>query len=130
MSRWKDQAGTAALELALLLVLLVPVLFGIIDVGHALYVRVQVQEAAQEGAMVAVYAPDVPATTRGRVLAATPNVDLVGGNVHVSCPAPGIVQVRVTHPHTWLSARGFFPAITMTAVVEGDIASTRSCVAG
>jgi Flp pilus assembly protein TadG len=128
MSHWRDEEGTAALEMAFMLLILVPVLLGVLNLGHALYVRVQVQEAAQEGAMYAVYAPDTPAATRTRVIASTPNVVLT--NVAVTCPAAGIVAVTVTHPHQWITSAPFLGAFTMTARVTGDLVSTRPCVGG
>jgi Flp pilus assembly protein TadG len=128
MSRRRDDEGAAALEMAVMLLVLVPVLLGVLNLGHALFVRVQVQEAAQEGALYAVYAPDTPAATRTRVIASTPNVALT--NVAVTCPAAGIVAVTVTHPHQWITGAPFLGALTMTARVEGDVVSPRPCVGG
>lgn len=53
------ETGAVAVETAVLVALfLVPLLFGIVDVGRAIYVNIVVEEAAQEGASYAAFEGD------------------------------------------------------------------------
>lgn len=50
---WTEEAGAAAAEFAMFIVFLVPLLLNLIDLGYYVYVRMQVENAAQSGAQAA-----------------------------------------------------------------------------
>jgi Flp pilus assembly pilin Flp len=47
---WRDTKGTAMVEFAIICTILLVILFGIIDMGHALYMKAVVTNASREGA--------------------------------------------------------------------------------
>jgi Flp pilus assembly protein TadG len=47
---WRDTKGTAMVEFAIICTVLLMILFGIIDMGHALYMKAVVTNASREGA--------------------------------------------------------------------------------
>ena len=105
-----DDRGSAAVELALVLPLLLLLLFGVIDFGRMLNTQITLTEAAREGARAAAlgYDPDarVTRTANGITLAPT---------VVTSCPDDDLsadASVTVSHafqPVTPLgSLLGFF----------------------
>jgi Flp pilus assembly protein TadG len=51
--RWRSERGAAAVETAIVLPVLLLVIFGIIDFGRALDAKIQLTQAAREGARVA-----------------------------------------------------------------------------
>ncbi len=51
--RWRSERGAAAVETAIVLPMLLLVIFGIIDFGRALDAKIQLTQAAREGARVA-----------------------------------------------------------------------------
>ena len=56
-ARWRrDQRGAAVVDVVLVLVVLVPVVFGILQLGLVLFVRNTLASAASEGARVAATA--------------------------------------------------------------------------
>jgi len=129
VSRAHAEDGAVLVELAFSLPLFLLFVVLLVDFGNALYVRVAVQDAAAEGAMVAVYEPDRPGVVRDRVVQAT-NVSITGSEVSITCPSATSVRVTVTHEHPWLTG-SIGPSTTMVASVDGDVlSSTRSCVPG
>jgi Flp pilus assembly protein TadG len=79
--------GTAAVEFALVLPVLLLIVFGIIDFGRALNAQITLTGAAREGArLVALGYPD--AAIQADVAAAAPGLSGVTSTVVASCP-PG-----------------------------------------
>jgi Flp pilus assembly protein TadG len=100
--RARDETGAAAVELAVLLPILIVLLFGITDVGWWAWHRVQLQEAAQEGALYGSYYPDQEASIQERVADASDGL-LDPDDVDVSHGCDGItrtVTVTVSYDHT------------------------------
>jgi Flp pilus assembly protein TadG len=130
MTRRRRDRGAAAVELAILLPMLVAVFGGIVDLGNVLRVRVQLQEAVQDGASYAAQNPGSPTSTKARVNGASSDVTLTSVTVTCGGTSPGYVTVRATLSHKWLM--GLFSAtpLTMTADATADVISTTTCVSG
>lgn len=137
-------SGAALVELALVTPLLLLLAFGIIDLGRALYTHVTIQEAAQEGALYASFAPGDQTATVQRVLESVQNPALVADEVTVTCfpvlisdPAdPGFdpldfpdVSVRVFHDLDLITpiASWFGGSITLASEVTATVYSEDPC---
>jgi Flp pilus assembly pilin Flp len=105
LARYDDQHGASAVELALLLPFLLVLVIGVADLGWTLWQRVQLQEAVQEGAVFAAFAPDEPDMARLRVVEAT-NADVPLEAVYVACLDDGQIEVGLTHSHERLAVGG------------------------
>jgi Flp pilus assembly protein TadG len=103
--------GTAALEFALVLPVLLLIVFGIIDFGRALNAQITLTGAAREGARLAALGyPD--AAIQARVAAAAPSLNGVTATVAASCP-PGAgpaadAQVDVNYSFSFITPIGVF----------------------
>jgi Flp pilus assembly pilin Flp len=110
-----DQRGAAALELAILAPFLLALVIGVTDLGWTLWQRVQIQEAVQEGAVFAAFAPDDPEGAQARVFEATSAEGLKFDDIYVTChPGDGEVEVGVTYVHDALLVGG-----QRTLIVKG-----------
>lgn len=100
--RTKAESGAAAVEFALVAVVLFTLLFGMIQFGYTFWEYIQVAHAAREGVRWAALGAD-EATVDSRAQAAAPGLDLLAENIVVT-PVGGTysVQVSVTHPRTQL----------------------------
>jgi TadE-like protein len=78
--------GSAAVEFALVLPVLLLILFGIIDFGRALNAQIELTGAAREGARLAALGYS-SAAVQARVVAAAPSLSGVTVTVAASCPA-------------------------------------------
>lgn len=103
--RDRNERGAALVEFAVVAPLLLLLVFGIVDLGRALYTHVTIQEAAQEGALYGSFSPGNHALVVQRVLDSVQRPTLTSGEVTVVCvatdpldpaDAPDIV-VRVAH---------------------------------
>jgi Flp pilus assembly protein TadG len=115
--RGEDQ-GSAAVEFALVLPVLMLILFGIIDFGRMLNARITLSQAANEGARaVAVVGDDAAAGVMDAIMGATPyTVDEIDG-----CDSP-LDDARVTLSHAFTFTTPFVGGddgmgLTATAVV-------------
>jgi Flp pilus assembly protein TadG len=85
------ERGAAAVELSVVAIFLLILTFGVIDVGRALFTRIAVLEAAQEGAVYAAFEDEsggVPlsgADIEQRVIAAVDDPTLTTDDVDVAC---------------------------------------------
>jgi len=79
--------GTAAVEFALVLPLLLLIVFGMIDLGRALNAQITLTEAAREGARLAAIG-DPAGVVDARAQGAAPQLSGVSVTVTASCP-PG-----------------------------------------
>jgi len=112
---WKpgDDAGSSAVEFALVLMLLVVLLFGIIQYGYTFFEYIQVAHAAREAVRWgALGASD--AVIRAKAAAAAPEL---GADATVSILRTGLesVAVTVSHPVTQLAP---LPSIAVPASVS------------
>lgn len=94
--------GAAAVEMAMVTMLLALLTFGIADVGRAIFTNIGVQDAAQEGARFAAYNP--PDGTAASILAieqrtteSTTYPNLSNDDVQVECVSGDSVKVTVTN---------------------------------
>jgi Flp pilus assembly protein TadG len=98
--------GTAAVEFALVVPVLLLIVFAIIDFGRALNAQIELTGAAREGARLAALGyPD--ATIQARVAAAAPDLSGVTVTVAASCP-PGAgsaadAQVDVSYSFSFIT---------------------------
>lgn len=85
------ERGAAAVELSLVSVFILVLAFGVIDVGRALFTRIAVVEAAQEGAVFAAFEDEVGGSPLSgshieqRVIAAVSDPVLTPDDIAVAC---------------------------------------------
>ncbi|SFO26646.1 TadE-like protein [Geodermatophilus obscurus] len=119
--RLQDQRGAAAVEFAFIVPLLVLLVLGIAEFGHAFQVQGTLSAAAREGARVMALQND-PAAARAAVRDAAPTLDPAVTNAQITvtpaaCPTTDAtasnVRVTVEYPMPFLT--DFFGAgITLT----------------
>jgi Flp pilus assembly protein TadG len=108
-SRKTRDRGTAAVEFALVLPVLLLILFGIIDFGRALNAQITLTAAAREGVRLAALGyPD--AAVQARVATAAPGLSGVTASVVQSCPedagAAQDAQVDVSYSFSFITPFG------------------------
>jgi Flp pilus assembly protein TadG len=101
--------GSAAVEFALVVPVLLLIVFGIIDFGRLLNAQITLTEAAREGVRLAALG-DPDAAVQARVAAAAPDLKGVIVTVTSSCP-PGAgpaanAQVDVSDPFSFITPIG------------------------
>jgi Flp pilus assembly protein TadG len=109
----RNDQGSVLLETALTLMILLMLMFGIIDLGRALYTESNLVSAAREGARYAAVDPTVTNNDPNVIAIVKAHFSPFGGpaltdaNVVVndSVVAGSLVSVRVTvtYPFTWIS---------------------------
>jgi Flp pilus assembly protein TadG len=114
------QKGALAVEFAIVLLLLLPLVFGISDVGMALYNKQVITNASREGARAGIARSTIPINTvvvnycAGRLLPAgtSPSSVIVSGGGDFQ----NDLTVTVTLDHNFMFAGivGLSPTITMT----------------
>lgn len=102
----KKQRGSAAVEFALILPVLLIIVFGIIDYGVLFGQNFSLQSAAREGARQGILQGDVvSSTTAARGMLNADKLQ-IGFKVDTSAGAPGSMIVCVRYPQSSLT--GFF----------------------
>jgi Flp pilus assembly protein TadG len=101
--------GTAVVEFALVLPVLLLIVFGIIDFGRALNAQITLTEAAREGVRLAALGYS-DAAIQARVAAAAPGLSGVTATVTASCP-PGAgpaadAEVDVSYSFSFITPIG------------------------
>jgi Flp pilus assembly protein TadG len=101
--------GTAVVEFALVLPVLLLIVFGIIDFGRALNAQITLTEAAREGVRLAALGYS-DAAIQARVAAAASGLSGVTVTVAASCP-PGAgpaadAEVNVNYPFSFITPIG------------------------
>lgn len=95
-----SERGAAAVEMALVTVLLFIMAAGIADLGRALFTYIGVQDAAQEGVLFGSYEPGNTAEIEQRAIDATDYPSLQPSDIVVVCdsaPDPDVISVTVNH---------------------------------
>jgi Flp pilus assembly protein TadG len=125
--RLTRQDGATAVEFAFIVPLLLVLVLGIAEFGHAFQVQGTLTAAAREGARVMALQND-PAAARAAVRAATPTLDPGVTNAQITvtpaaCPAtgPARTNVRVTVEYPMPFLTDFFGAdigLTGTGVMR------------
>ena len=133
-----NERGTAMVELALVMPLLLIMVLGTVDIGRSVVAHLALEEAVHETAMFASYhGGDSPDTVAQTVLVATSSTDSITVDpaaVTVAC-SPGVgqlsgletVRVDITHVVTPITpfANLIYPTgIHLTASAEGKVFST------
>jgi Flp pilus assembly protein TadG len=129
-ARGRD-SGAAALELALILPVLVLLVAGAVDLGTAMLLRAQLEEAAAESASAAARNPTAPAAARQRAVDAVSAATLATTAVTITCPSSGRrVTARITYVHPTVIA-GVFTGDELQIVVSStsDVLTDANCVA-
>lgn len=115
VSRVRSDSGAAAVEFALVAVILFTLLFGTIQFGYNFWEYIQVAHAAREGVRWAALGAD-EATVDARAQAAAPGLSLPESAITVTpIPATYSVQVSVTHPRTVLVP---IPLVNLPATIS------------
>jgi Flp pilus assembly protein TadG len=113
----RKQHGNVLLETALMLTIILILLFGIVDMGRALYTANNLVSAAREGARFAATdnsCATIDADTKARVMARfSPfgGTGLLATQITVSIVNPsnpgvctdGSIRVRIDYPFTWIT---------------------------
>jgi Flp pilus assembly protein TadG len=107
--RTASDRGTAAVEFALVLPVLLLIVFGLIDFGRALNAQISLTGAAREGARLAALGYS-DADVQSRVTAAAPSLSGVTATVVASCqPGAGPTanaQVNVSYTFSFITPVG------------------------
>lgn len=113
-NRLRDERGASAVEFAMIVPLLVTIVVGIAEFGHAFQVQGTLSAAAREGARVMALQND-PAAAKAAVRDAAPTLDPAITDAQItispaSCPvnATGstLVELTIDYPMPFLT--GFF----------------------
>ena len=127
--RPSSERGAVAVELALSVPLLVLVMGGVVDLGSALMLRAQIQEAAQEATSAAAHAPKSPSVAKQRAVDTVSAFQLTTAQVTITCLDSGR-RVRTTIRHSYqpifTSVVGAGP-ITMAVDSTSDVLSDDDC---
>lgn len=91
--------GAAAVEFALIAVILFTLIFGAIQFGYAFFEYISVTHAAREGARWAALGADA-GVVQARALAASPGLDPDRVSISIDNPASTSVRVSVTYLRT------------------------------
>jgi len=99
MRMTRKAPGQALIEFALVLPLLVLLIFGLFDLGWAIYANNTIANAAREGARLAIVSPTInnDANVKQRVIAAAAGLNL--GNSQISI-APAFSSRTINSPIT------------------------------
>ena len=122
MRRPRNQRGAALVEFALLLPILVLLVFGVIDFGRMASMKINLNEAAQEGS---IYAATHPAFAdhddiKTRVTQSVDTPTLTTSDVTITCPSTRTITVTVSHNASFLTP--VFPgSLTLTSDVTADV---------
>lgn len=116
----EDERGSAVVDFVLIMVLLVPLVLGVMQVGLVMHVRNTVAAAASEGARAAAVIDAGPAAgaqrTRRMIRAAI--ADRYADDVSASYESVAGVPGTVVHVRTSVPALGLFgPGVTLN--IEG-----------
>lgn len=125
-ARRRAEAGTALIEFALVLPILLVLAMGMLDFGRAFHLKGLLDQAAREGARIAVVTtPDLDLVT-ARVNSVLGSGGASPGTIAVVGPDPAhMVTVTVTSTFTFITP-GVFALIG--ASPGGDISMTGQCV--
>lgn len=114
--RLRDERGASAVEFAMIVPLLVTIVLGIAEFGHAFQVQGTLSAAAREGARVMALQND-PAAAKAAVRNAAPTLDPVIADDQITispaaCPVSTagttLVELTIDYPMPFLT--GFFGA--------------------
>lgn len=130
-TRLRNERGSALVEMAILAPFLIMLVLGVIEVGRMMFIQVDLNEAAQEGALFATFQPEDSLEIQNRVVESTDSLSLSVDNVEVDCLAANRVRVTVTKQVPLVAAFFLVPVtgdpMTMQGSVEGEVHSDAAC---
>jgi Flp pilus assembly protein TadG len=125
--RHDSESGAAAVELALVtMFVLLPILAGVVDVGSALMIKAQLDEAAAEGSSAAAHAPTEHPAAQQRAVDSVSVVTLTPADVAISCQGARRVAATVTYDYSPIFVSFFgvddfeIEATNVSDVLSGD----------
>ena len=111
-----NDRGTSVVEMAIVLPFLLMVVFGLIDVGRAVYTHLAIEEAAQEGSMFASYhggdMGDSWTQVVDAVVLSTDSVVIDVSDVTVECLAKDLAEQLTEFPTATVTIRHSLPVLT------------------
>ena len=100
----RREAGASLVEVALTLPILLMLVMGVVDFGRAFAARIAIQDASQEGALVAGFAPAETARIVNQTVEAGASVPVTSSDVTNTCEfSPDRVTVTVVHDLTLIT---------------------------
>ena len=124
------ERGAALVETAIVLPVILVIIMGVVDIGRVLSTSAKLQEAAQEGALYASYAPSSYADTRDRVLDSLGDFTLDTTNISILCLPGDVIEVRASHDiellTPWISDM-IGPIITLDGEAVGQNFTSDTC---
>jgi Flp pilus assembly protein TadG len=110
MFRFRSDSGSAAVEFALVVPLLITLVLGIVEFGRAYNVQGSLSAAAREGVRVMAVSNSPTAARAATKNAAVLNPAITDAQVTISpasCTPASNVTLTITYPLAWVT--GFFP---------------------
>lgn len=113
--------GQSLLEFALVLPVLILLVFGIFDLGYAVFLKNMISNAAREGARTGIVKANGDAAIRARVRSSAPGLNLPDGQISIAPPSRTFnepITVTVTYTYQPLTP------IISSVVSSVDLSST------
>lgn len=120
LNRLHQESGAAAVEFALVLVLLVTILVGIIELGRAYNAQITLQHAAREGARVLAITKNGPQAITRTKAAALPFVTLTDAEIAAPSTCTTGIPTTVTISHNFSLVTPFF-GTTLAMNARGEM---------
>lgn len=123
----RGKEGAAAVEFAIVLNVLLLLLMGMIDFGHAWFLKQVITNASREGARAGVVYPHPLNEVQPRVITAVAShlpAGMVTDNPPVIIPGTGLtgdpLKVTVTYTKNWWIIKYFVPGMADSIQIEGQ----------
>ena len=116
------QRGAALVEFALILPIVVLLVFGIIDFGRMASMKINLNEAVQEGSIYGATHPDFADhdDIKTRMIQSIDNPTLTTSEITITCPTARTLKVQVSHNADFLTP--VFPGtLTLSSEVTTDV---------
>ena len=128
---WRDRRGVAALEFAVIGLVMVTVMLAAYDFGSAAQEQIALQEAVKAGAAYAQYFPTDPTGIKNAVTNALPRHWTLSAGPTVTCSCKGAVYTCSTPPATCplpvtVSISATMPYTSISALFAGVIPNNKA----
>ncbi len=126
------ERGAAAIEFAIVIGLLLLLALGIIEYAFAIYTKIGVQEAAEDGILYLAQNPADTTGARDRIKEASTRVNLTDPEIVITCPTTSSVRVDIDHDHDFITgilAPLVGSDINLHTDLTSEIFSSDTCVA-
>ena len=98
-----DEKGAAAIEFAIVIGLLLLLALGIIEYAFAIYTKIGIQEAAEDGILYLAQNPTDTTGARDRIKEASTRVTLLDTEIVITCPTTSSVRLDIDHDHDFIT---------------------------